>query len=228
MDGAGLIGLGGQPPFRAGLALASIPDAGYPKVGLRLAISLHHDLAYATLAGNNPTRGRATLMCAEKNMNNAAHPTQMSVDAFKKIVREGVQELCKSQGWNENKDGERGYAFQKWVGELIVQRERLEANVDEGMFLSGDLKIDVALEDADRKLLYLIQTKYVSLAQSPPIPEGEVVAFLDRHSDLLEHHQWVRQHANDQLLEYVGDYPQRLKDGWGGLLLFCVHWSGFA
>jgi AIPR protein len=154
-------------------------------------------------------------MRVERHMTNAAHHAQMSVDAFKKIVREGVQESCKRQGWNENKDGERGYAFQKWVGDLMVQREGLEADVDEGMFLSGDLKIDVALEDLDRKLLYLIQTKYVSLAQSPPIPEDEVVAFLDRHSVLFEHQQWVRQHANDQLLEYVGDYPQRLKDGWG-------------
>jgi hypothetical protein len=148
-------------------------------------------------------------------MNNAAHPTQMSVDAFKRIVREGVQESCKRQGWNENKDTERGYAFQKWVGELLVQREGLEADVDEGMFLSGDLKIDVALEDTDRKLLYLIQTKYVSLAQSPPILEDEVVAFLDRHNVLFDHQDWVHRHANDQLLEYVGDYPQRLKDGWG-------------
>jgi hypothetical protein len=148
-------------------------------------------------------------------MNTATQPTQMSVDAFKKIVREGVQEACEAYGWNENKEGERGYAFQKWVGDLFVQREGLAADVDEGMFLSGDLQIDLALEDTDRKLLYLIQAKYPSPAQSPPVLENEVVSFLDRHDVLLNHQEWVHQHARDQLLEYVGDYPQRLKDGWG-------------
>src|SRR5208282_2675930 len=104
-------------------------------------------------------------------MSDASLIAQMSVDAFKKIIREGVQAACKNQGWNETKENERGYAFQKWVADLIVQREGLDTNVDDGMFLSGDLMIDVALEDADRKLLYLIQTKYPSLAQAPPIPE---------------------------------------------------------
>ena len=153
-------------------------------------------------------------------MNETIHTAQMSVDAFKKIVRDGVQIACKNQGWNENKENERGYAFQKWVGELIVQREGLDTNVDDGMFLSGDLKIDVALEDADRKLLYLIQTKYPSLAQSPPVSEDEVVTFLDRHNVLYEHPDWIREHANDQLLEYVGDYRQKLKDGWGVYFYF--------
>jgi AIPR protein len=153
-------------------------------------------------------------------MDHPIQSAQMSVDAFKKIVRDGVQAACKNQGWNENKENERGYAFQKWVGQLVIQREGLDANVDDGMFLSGDLMIDVALEDADRKLLYLIQTKYPSLAQSPPISEDEVVAFLDRHSVLYDHPDWVREHANDQLLEFVGDYRQKLKDGWGVYFYF--------
>ena len=141
--------------------------------------------------------------------------TQLSVDAFKRLVREGVNDTAKAQGWNEAKDNERGYAFQKWTGELLIRREGLDANIDDGMFLSGDLMIDLALEDADRKLLYLIQTKYPSLAQSPPIPEEDVISFLDRHSVLYDHPDWVRAHANDQLFEYVGDYAQKLKDGWG-------------
>src|ERR1700692_2381682 len=83
----------------------------------------------------------ATLGSVAENgaMNETIHTAQMSVDAFKKIVRDGVQIACKNQGWNETKENERGYAFQKWVGELIVQREGLDTNVDDGMFLSGDL-----------------------------------------------------------------------------------------
>jgi hypothetical protein len=146
---------------------------------------------------------------------NMSQTAPLTVDGFKKVLRAGVERACKNQGWNEAKENERGYGFQKWVGELIIQREGLDANVDDGMFLSGDLKIDVALEDPDRKLLYLIQTKYPSLAASPPIPEDEVVAFLDRHNVLHDHPDWVRKHANDQLMEYVGDYLEKLKDGWG-------------
>jgi hypothetical protein len=148
-------------------------------------------------------------------MHSTAQAAQMSVDAFKRTVRQGVEEAAKTQGWNETKENERGYAFQKWVGELLIKREGLDANVDDGMFLSGDLMIDLALEDADRKLLYLVQTKYPSPAQSPPIPEDEVVSFLDRHNVLHDHPDWVRKHSNDQLIEYVGDYLQKLKDGWG-------------
>jgi hypothetical protein len=90
------------------------------------------------------------------------------------------------------------------------------------------LKIDVAIEDADRKLLYLLQTKFPSPAQSPPILEDEVVAFLDRHSVLYDHPDWVRAHANDQLLEYVGDYGQKLKDGWGVYFYFVSTGRGSA
>jgi hypothetical protein len=61
----------------------------------------------------------------------------MSVDAFKKLVKEGVEDACKNQGWNNTKENERGYAFQKWVGELIIRREGLDANVDDGMFYPG-------------------------------------------------------------------------------------------
>ena len=157
---------------------------------------------------------------------NVSNSHQISVDTFKKLIRDGVHSICTEQGWNEDKDNERGYAFQKWVGQLIAQREGLSANVDDGMFLSGDLMIDVALEDADRKLLYLIQTKFPSIAQSPTVPEDEVVSFLDRHNVLNDHPDWVRSHANDQLLEYVGDYAQKLKDGWG--VYFCFISTGRA
>jgi hypothetical protein len=56
----------------------------------------------------------------EQSMDSVIHTPQMSVDAFKKLVREGVEDACKNQGWNNTKENERGYAFQKWVGELIL------------------------------------------------------------------------------------------------------------
>jgi hypothetical protein len=144
----------------------------------------------------------------------------MTVDAFKNLLRQQVEKICTDQGWRYDTEAERGWAFQRWAGDLLIVREGLDANVDDGMFLSNDLKIDVVLEDVDRRMLYLIQAKYPSLAQSPPLVEDEVVTFFNRHDTLLTKQEWVKKHASDQLLEYVGDYRQRLDDGWAVFYYF--------
>lgn len=127
--------------------------------------------------------------------------TGLSVDDFKNLLRQQVERICADQGWRYDSEAERGWAFQRWAGELIIAREGLDTNVDDGMFLSNDLKFDVVLEDVDRRVLYLVQAKYPSLAQSPPLIEDEIVTFFDRHDTLLTKHDWIRRHASDQLLE---------------------------
>jgi hypothetical protein len=103
--------------------------------------------------------------------------TALSVDAFKNLLRQNVEKICADQGWRYDNEAQRGWGFQRWAGELLIQREGLNVSVDDGLFLANDLKIDVALEDVDRRFLYLIQAKYPSLAQSPPLLEDEVVTF---------------------------------------------------
>jgi hypothetical protein len=138
----------------------------------------------------------------------------MSVDAFKSILRQQVEKICADQGWQYDTEADRGWAFQRWAGDLLIAREGLDADVDDGMFLANDLKIDVVLEDVDRRVLYLIQAKYPSLAQSPPLIEDEVITFFNRHDTFLTQSDWVRQHISDQLLEYISDYKERLESGW--------------
>jgi hypothetical protein len=43
--------------------------------------------------------------------------------------------------------------------------------------------------------------------------ESEVHDFFQRHRLLLDGN-WVHEHASDELLDYVGDYPTRLDEGW--------------
>jgi hypothetical protein len=79
------------------------------------------------------------------------------------------------------------------------------------------LKIDVAIEDPDQKVLYLVQTKYSSPNRNPEIPESEVNDFITRH-DLLMSGKWMLDHSSEELSEYIADYEERAKDGW------LIHW----
>lgn len=136
-----------------------------------------------------------------------------SVDAFRAKVREEVEEICKANGWKFNDEQGRGFAFQRWTGNLLCAHE----GVDEGRittFTTNDLKFDVIIEDDEQKVLYLCQTKFVSLNQNPELNESEVHDFFQRHRLLLDKADWVHNHASDDLLEYVGDYKSRLDDGW--------------
>jgi hypothetical protein len=137
-----------------------------------------------------------------------------SVDGFKQIVRDGVDEICREFGWHKDKDQERGYAFQRWVGRLFVARDGLDVDVEAGCFHANDLKIDLALEDVDRKVLYLVQTKFMSLAALPTIDEDPVTTFFERHSTFLDKPEWVQEHAGSELLDFVGNYRDRLEEGW--------------
>src|SRR5690349_19988706 len=164
-----------------------------------------------------PTRRLRDTRHAENRSMNA---TALSVDGFKSILRQQVERICDEQGWRYNNEAERGWAFQRWCGELLSNREGLDASVDDGMFLTNDIKIDVALEDADRRVLYLVQSKFMSIAQSPPLIEDEIVSFFNRHQLLLTDPAWVQRHGSDQILEYIGDYKDRL-DG-GGAIYFIL------
>lgn len=80
-------------------------------------------------------------------------------------------------------------------------------------FSTNDLKFDLIIEDDEQKVVYFCQTKFVSVKNNPDIVESEVHDFFQRHRLLLDGN-WVHEHASDELLDYVGDYPTRLDEGW--------------
>src|SRR5437870_2248983 len=104
----------------------------------------------------------------------------LSVEGFRTRVLEEVQAICKDQGWNFNVEQDRGFGFQRWMASLICAHE----GIDEDKILtfsSNDLKFDVIIEDDDQKVLYLCQTKFVSVKSNPALVESEVNDFFSRH-----------------------------------------------
>jgi hypothetical protein len=74
----------------------------------------------------------------------------LSVDAFRTTVRQEVEEICQASGWKFNDEQGRGFAFQRWVADLLCAHE----GVDEdkvATFTTNDLKFDVIIEDDEQK-----------------------------------------------------------------------------
>jgi AIPR protein len=140
-----------------------------------------------------------------------------TVDTFVSRVRDDVGGICKDNGWTYDNEQQRGFAFQQWIKDLICEHEGIDDDEAATVFTTNDLKIDVAIEDYDQKVLYLIQTKFLAPNQKKPLDETEVNDFFSRH-ELLLSGKWVERNASEELLEYVNDYKSRIDNGWQ------VHW----
>jgi hypothetical protein len=136
----------------------------------------------------------------------------LSVENFRSKVLQEVQDVCTRQSLDFHNDQGRGFGFQIWVASLICAHEGVEED-KVTTFTTNDLKMDVIIEDDDQKVLYLCQTKFVSVKSNPDLIESEVHDFFQRHQ-LLLNGSWVHEHASDELLDYVGDYETRLDEGW--------------
>lgn len=104
--------------------------------------------------------------------------SKLSVKDFEAEVRNGVQQICKDKKWNYDDNRKRGFAFQLWVARLMMEADRgLQGDAESALLYTDDLKADLVLEDPDRRHLIVVQCKYVSLKDNPPIPETEVNDF---------------------------------------------------
>ncbi len=136
----------------------------------------------------------------------------LSVEQFRNKVLQEVQQICADEGLKFDDPLGRGFAFQKWTASLLCAHEGVEEDKI-ALFATNDLKFDVIVEDDDQKVLYLCQTKFVSVKSNPDLIESEVHDFFERHALLLDG-KWVHERATDELLDFVGDYQMRLDDGW--------------
>ena len=142
----------------------------------------------------------------------------MRVDVFWNKLREELTELCKAKGKKYDDNQARGFAFQEWVADLLLKYHEVDGNKDESVFTTKDLKIDVAFEDDENKIMCLAQTKHIS--KSSDVNESDVLDFFGRHDVFLENSGWVREHASDELHDLISDYRQRLETGWNLYLYF--------
>jgi hypothetical protein len=132
----------------------------------------------------------------------------MRVDVFVDQLRDELKKICKAQGKSYDDNQARGFAFQEWVAELLMKYHEVDRGKDESVFTTNDLKIDVAFEDDENKILCLSQTKNVSI--NSDVNESDVLDFFSRHDVFLENPEWVREHASDELHDLISDYRQRL------------------
>ena len=163
--------------------------------------------------------GRANTK-SQKELASSDRQTTMSVDAFRQQLRKEVTTVCGGLGKIYDKEQDRGFAFEVWVAELLLQLESLDADPSDVVFQSNDLKIDIAFEDEDSKLLVLAQTKFVSIAANPDVDEGEVHDFFKRHEILSTQDEWVYAHASEELYHLISNYRDRLKTGWKVVFYF--------
>lgn len=138
----------------------------------------------------------------------------MSVDAFRQQLRKEVTTVCETLGKNFDKEQDRGFAFEIWAAELLLKLEDVNEEPEDVVFQTNDLKIDIAFEDEDSKLLILAQTKFVSIASNPDVPESEVHDFFKRHELFSTQDDWVYEHASEELYDLISDYRDRIKTGW--------------
>jgi hypothetical protein len=138
----------------------------------------------------------------------------MNVDAFRQILKQEVEAICKDNGKSYDREADRGYAFELWAAELLIKNYDLEIDPHICTFRARDLKIDIAFDDEESKSLVLAQTKFVSVSANPDISEDECVTFFDRHDVFMKQTDWLRDHASDELHDLISDYQERVLQEW--------------
>ena len=140
--------------------------------------------------------------------------TKISTKEFSKLLRERMLEIGEEQGWEVDSAPYSGYAFQLWAAETITDYDQgMETEPVESLLISKDLKADIVLEDSIRKHMIIGQCKFSSLSKRRPIDETEVNDFFNRHAHFMDR-KWVRSHGSEHAFELLGDYADRIADGW--------------
>ena len=150
------------------------------------------------------------------------HPG-VSVNEFRKILKEGVEEICEEKSWRFDNQAQRGYAFQYWVAQVIGDLEQsFDTDPDDAVLLSKDLKADLVFEDTNASHLLICQCKFVGT--SGQIEESDVNDFFHRHAAFMDS-DWVRKHGSAAAAQALVDYSERIDSGWSVAYYFVSNGS---
>lgn len=139
---------------------------------------------------------------------------KITTKEFKKIIGDSIKRIAESQSWDVNQATYRGYAFQRWIAEVITNYDQgIDTDPDDALLYSKDLKADIVLEDETRKHLVIAQCKYVSLQKTSPVEEAEVNDFFSRH-DLYMNKKWIEKHGSAQAQDALRDYAEKVNGGY--------------
>ena len=138
--------------------------------------------------------------------------TTVTTREFWKRVQDELKQTAEDNGWNLGIAADRGQTFQLWTAQLFASAEEsMSTDPEEALLSSHDLKADIVLEDEANERLMIVQCKYVG--QDATVSEEEVSDFFDRHVHFMDS-TWVRAHGSKQAVALLGDYAERLNDGW--------------
>ena len=110
---------------------------------------------------------------------------------------------------------DKGTAFQVWCGELLKRGYRgIDTDIDDAVLTTGDLLIDVFLEDSVSEQMILAQCKSGSGGKpAKPMPDTDIGAFITRHKYLMDP-TWVKQHGSPRAFQLLSDYGRHITNGW--------------
>ena len=146
--------------------------------------------------------------------------TQLSTEDFRRQLESELRQICADRRWQYDTECNRGWAFQFWLGDLLRSRDiGIDTDLEDGVLLTREGEIDIVLQDETERVVYLVQSKLVSLAQKPPMEVGEVEAFFSQHSQLMDR-QWVRAHLNHRIFDIIGFYSDLFSEGYKVIFYF--------
>ena len=142
-------------------------------------------------------------------------PASISTDQFRREIETAVREICGDRDWIYDNGAHRGWAFQIWIAEQFCRRDQgIDTDPEDAVLINRNSGLDIILEDPNEKVLYLIQTKFVSLAARPPIDTGEASDFFNKHALMLDK-SYVKRHFSADVLDRIGYYNDLLSKDTG-------------
>jgi hypothetical protein len=144
--------------------------------------------------------------------------TGLSVKEFQRIIKDEVKRIAEENHLLLDSSVERGYAFQRWIAEIIVAREPgYETDAADACLRSNDLKADLVFIDPARTHILICQCKYQGLEKS--VDESEVNDFFQRHKHFCNR-EWVLQYGSAAAKDALADYGELMASGYSATYYF--------
>jgi hypothetical protein len=137
---------------------------------------------------------------------------RLSTRSFWVTLTKQVRGRAQEFGWQLGNNTERGYAFQRWIAEVILSNEPgLCTRPEDAMLCSDDLKADLVFEDRAGSRLLIAQARYQPRGRA--IVESQVSEFFDRH-DKYMNREWVISHSSGLIADALLDYREKIENGY--------------
>lgn len=138
--------------------------------------------------------------------------TKISVNEFKKILKDDIDRIAVAHSWDINKNIDRGFAFQRWFAEVVTHLEPgYDTSPDEACVYSKDLKADIVFDDTARNSILICQCKYQNFEK--PVDETEVNDFFHRHEHFTNR-DWIMKNGSTRAQDALLDYGEKVENGY--------------